>query len=147
MSPVIKRKKTWAAIVVLAGLLAGGSVLYWVRYAGPPDLRVVDEDGKPVSGAEVQWITLSTNLRTTTDDRGESRKPWSLQKINWVLVSHAGFQRSAVVDFGQPRPMIVELQRARPRNRARSDVKQPPQGPPATTNGMIRPNPTTGKQP
>jgi hypothetical protein len=74
-------------------------------------VQVVDPDGRPVQGAKVVPVSLSTNgAAATTDAKGRASVPLIIgQATKWVSISRAGFT-SRQVDVPAKWPLKVVLQ-------------------------------------
>lgn len=77
-------------------------------------VQVVDPQGAPISDAMVEPITASTNgnpLRT--DKKGNATLPsFTIQEIQWVSVSKAGYEASGQLPLPKTWPWKITLKLA-----------------------------------
>ena len=76
-----------------------------------PDVMVVDEAGKPVSGAMVEPVSASMNYpKVMTDLNGQAWIGDKIQSVKWIKISKAGYE-DVQVDCGMVRPIKVTLEK------------------------------------
>lgn len=84
----------------------------------PPDVIVVDQLGRPVSGAVVTCASLSIGPGGTsvlTSDNGSAALPNLIEAVEWISVEKPGFERrESVAVRGVLRPVCIILQAAAP---------------------------------
>ena len=74
-------------------------------------VKVYDDDGKPIAGAEVEAVSLSINSAPNlTDDEGKTTLPFNIQGTKWVQVSKSGY-RFAQVGVPERWPLIITLEK------------------------------------
>ncbi|MEZ6121905.1 MAG: M56 family metallopeptidase [Planctomycetaceae bacterium] len=87
-------------------------------------IRVIDQDGQPVQGAELQGgmvirmagsTTGSNNLRVTADDQGEAVIEHCAEVTYRLRISAAGYQRDSVeIELKNNEPATIVMRKALP---------------------------------
>jgi len=88
------------------------ALLAFLVAACTPNLRVIDEEGAPISNARIIPAGLSlTYPPVATDENGEATIRQSFPSIQYLHVFMTGYEPARDINYALPKPIEVVLER------------------------------------